>query len=232
MSTKTLNPLDASWLMVESRDTPMHVGGLLRPGFDLAATDDELKAMYGLGTDIEANRATARRLLAEAGVPNLSFRLGSRPLAPYPTMAIYLIDQWRRIGVTVEQQSLDTAPYFAAMTSGQFQAIIDFSTEFADEPNIQWGKYLSIDRAPPPLNSARYTDRTIDQLFDRQYRTTDPAARRALLRQIEARVFDQAYFAPLFWFQRIVVTSSALHGWQITPSHLLNQDLADVWLAE
>lgn len=27
---KTLNPLDASWLMVESRDTPMHVGGLLR----------------------------------------------------------------------------------------------------------------------------------------------------------------------------------------------------------
>ena len=45
-------------------------------------------------------------------------------------------------------------------------------------------------------------------------------------------MFDQAYFAPLFWFQRIVVTSSALHGWQITPSHLLNQDLADVWLAE
>lgn len=30
MTTKTLNPLDASWLMVESRDTPMHVGGLLR----------------------------------------------------------------------------------------------------------------------------------------------------------------------------------------------------------
>lgn len=28
--SKTLNPLDASWLMVESRETPMHVGGLLR----------------------------------------------------------------------------------------------------------------------------------------------------------------------------------------------------------
>ena len=118
------------------------------------------------------------------------------------------------------------------MPSGQFQAIIDFSTEFADEPKIKWGKYLSMERATPPLNSARYTDRTIDQLFDRQYRTTDPAARRALLRQIEARVFEQAYFAPLFWFQRIVVTASSLKGWQITPSHLLNQDLAEVWLAE
>lgn len=209
-----------------------HVGGLLRPGFSLAATEDELKQMFGLGTDIEANRATARRLLAEAGVPNLSFRLGSRPLAPYPTMAIYLIDQWRRIGVTVEQDSLDTAQYFAAMTSGRFQAIIDFTTEFADEPNIQWGKFISADRAPPPLNSARFTDRTLDQLFDRQYRMTDAAQRRALLRQFEARMFEQAYFAPLFWFQRIVVTSSALRGWHITPSHLLNQDLAEVWLAE
>jgi WS/DGAT/MGAT family acyltransferase len=28
--SKNLNPLDASWLLVESRDTPMHVGGLMR----------------------------------------------------------------------------------------------------------------------------------------------------------------------------------------------------------
>jgi WS/DGAT/MGAT family acyltransferase len=27
--TKTLNPLDASWLLVESRETPMHVGALI-----------------------------------------------------------------------------------------------------------------------------------------------------------------------------------------------------------
>ncbi len=32
--SRNLNPLDASWLMVESRDTPMHVGGLLRFAFD------------------------------------------------------------------------------------------------------------------------------------------------------------------------------------------------------
>lgn len=29
MTAKPLNPLDISWLMVESRDTPMHVGGLI-----------------------------------------------------------------------------------------------------------------------------------------------------------------------------------------------------------
>jgi len=208
------------------------VGGLLRPGFDLAATPEELQGMFGLGRDMAANRAAARRLLQEAGVPNLSFRLGNRPVAPYPAMGIYLIDQWRQIGVTVEQQMLETAAYFAQMTSGQFQAIVDFSTEYADEPNLQWGKFISMDRAPPPLNSARFTDRTLDQMFDRQFRETDPAARRAILRQFEARMFEQAYFAPLFWFQRIVVTSGALQGFHITPSHLLNQDLAALWLTE
>jgi peptide/nickel transport system substrate-binding protein len=209
-----------------------YVGGLLRPGYDLAATDQELQAMFGLGRDMAANRAQARRLLQEAGVSNLSFRLGNRPLAPYPAMGIYLVDQWRQIGVTVEQQVLETAAYFAQMTSGQFQAMVDFTTEYADEPNLQWGKFISMDRAPPPLNSARFTDRTLDQLFDRQYRESDPAARRAILRQFEARMFEQAYFAPLFWFERIVVTSAALRGFHITPSHLLNQDLAELWLAE
>ena len=34
MSVKPLNPLDISWLMVESRETPMHVGGLIQ--FSLA----------------------------------------------------------------------------------------------------------------------------------------------------------------------------------------------------
>ena len=29
MATKQLSPLDASWLYVESQDTPMHVGGLM-----------------------------------------------------------------------------------------------------------------------------------------------------------------------------------------------------------
>ena len=29
MATQRLNPLDASWLLVESRDTPMHIAGLM-----------------------------------------------------------------------------------------------------------------------------------------------------------------------------------------------------------
>ena len=206
------------------------VGGLLRPGFDLAATPAELEAMPGMQRDMIAARAEARRLLREAGHPNLTFKLVSRPVAPYPTAAVFLIDQWRQIGVTVEQVQADTAQYFAALGNGTFEAAVDFTTEFADEPNIQWSKYISVDRSPAPLNSARFTDRALDALYDLQSVETDPAKRRALLRQMEAHVIDKAYMVPLFWFNRIVAHTSAMKGWPITPSHLLNQSLAEVWL--
>ncbi len=45
MSTRSLNPLDASWLLVESRDTPMHVGGLIQFALPEDAAVDSLRAL-------------------------------------------------------------------------------------------------------------------------------------------------------------------------------------------
>ena len=45
MASRPLNPLDASWLMVESRDTPMHVGGLLVFELPERAAPDYLQRM-------------------------------------------------------------------------------------------------------------------------------------------------------------------------------------------
>jgi len=41
-----------------------HVGGILRPGYDLAASEKELLQMPGFSKDINASRAEARKLLA------------------------------------------------------------------------------------------------------------------------------------------------------------------------
>ena len=45
MSSKPLNPLDASWLLVESRDTPMHVGGLITFSLPDDAAPDFLRVL-------------------------------------------------------------------------------------------------------------------------------------------------------------------------------------------
>jgi peptide/nickel transport system substrate-binding protein len=67
-------------------------------------------------------------------------------------------------------------------------------------------------------------------LFEAQKDATDPQERYRLLRQFETRMLTEAYTVPLLWWQRIVAMSSRVQGWGMTPSHLIGQDLRDVWL--
>ena len=43
---------------------------------------------------------------------------------------------------------------------------------------------------------------------------------------------DQVHTIMLLWWYRIIPHRSVVQGWKISPSHYLNQDLANVWLAQ
>lgn len=205
------------------------VGGLLRPGYELAASPQELEKMPGFSHDIARSRAEAQRLLKEAGQENLSFKLTNRNVAnPYTPLGVFLIDQWRRIGINVQHEQLETKLYLAAQTEGRYDAALDFNCDFMDEPNLQLLKFLSADKSP--INYSGYIDRKVDYLYEKQSGELDKKQRYATLRELERYVLDQAYIIPTLWWHRIIVQNKALKGWQITPSHYLNQDLADVWL--
>jgi peptide/nickel transport system substrate-binding protein len=208
-----------------------HVGGILRPGYDLAASEKELVTYPGFSRDINASRTQARKLLQDAGVPNLTFTLTNRNVAmPYTPVGVFLIDQWRQIGVTVKHEQLETRLYLAAQQRDNptFDAALDFNCDFMDEPNLQLQKYLSHDRST--INYAQQTDRVLDDLFDKQSGELDRKKRYALLREFEKRALEQAYTIPTIWWHRIIVIHKQLKGWHITPSHYVGQDLADVWL--
>jgi peptide/nickel transport system substrate-binding protein len=205
------------------------VGGVLRPGYDLAASQSELEAMPGFSHNIAAARAEAKKLLAEAGQPNLKFKFLNRNVPmPYTPVGVFLIDQWRQIGVSVEHEQLETRLYQAALSGGNYEVGLDFNCDYVDDPNLQLLKYLSADKSP--INYGRYNDRTLDELYEKQKRATDPAQRKAVVREFEKRVLTEAYTVPTIWWHRIIVHWNTMHGWEITPSHYLNQDLADVWL--
>jgi peptide/nickel transport system substrate-binding protein len=205
------------------------VGGVIRPGSPYATPEAELVKLPGFSKDIAKSRAEAKKLLAEAGVPNLTFTLYNRNLAmPYTPAGIFLVDQWRQIGVNVDHKQYDTAPYLAGMTSGNYDVAIDFSNLFMDDSSLGLAKYLSFDRAPE--NRSRSVDRELDQLYDKHLRERDPEKRKEMIRAFEKRLFEQGYQEPLLWWHRIVPTSKAVMGWKMSPSHNLGQDLAEVWL--
>jgi peptide/nickel transport system substrate-binding protein len=41
---------------------------------------------------------------------------------------------------------------------------------------------------------------------------------------------DQAHAMMILWWYRIVPYRSYVMGWKISPSHYINQDLANIWL--
>ncbi|MGZ8229850.1 MAG: ABC transporter substrate-binding protein [Burkholderiales bacterium] len=208
-----------------------HVGGILRPGYELAASEKELLSYPGFSKDVNASRAQARKLLQEAGHPNPTFTLTNRNVAmPYTPVGVFLIDQWRQMGVNVKHEQLETKLYLAAQQRDKptFDAALDFNCDFMDEPNLQLLKYLSHDRSS--INYAQQTDRTLDDLFDKQSGQLDKKKRYAILRDFERRALEEAYTIPTIWWHRIIVTHRNLKGWHITPSHYVGQDLADAWL--
>jgi peptide/nickel transport system substrate-binding protein len=162
-------------------------------------------------------------------VPNLKFTLHNRNLAmPYTPAGIFLVDQWRQIGVTAEHKQFDTAPYLATMNAGNHDVAIDFSNLFMDDSSLGLAKYLSVDRAPE--NRSRSKDPELDKLYDQHLRERDPENRKALIRAFEKRLFEQAYQQPLLWWHRIVPSHKAVMGWPMSPSHNLGADLGEVWL--
>jgi peptide/nickel transport system substrate-binding protein len=205
------------------------VGGLMRPGFAMATPDAELTAIPGFSHDIAAARAEARRLLAEAGIHDLTVKLTNRSIEmPYGPAASYVIEAWQAIGVTVTQEKLNTKDWQGALEAGNFDVAFDFGGDYFDDPTLQLTKSVSTDLSP--VNYAHSTDRFLDALYVGQAVTTDPRERVKIVREFERRALSEAHTVPFLWWNRITVNASQLKGWTLTPSHYLEQDLVDVWL--
>ncbi|MBS0242013.1 MAG: ABC transporter substrate-binding protein [Proteobacteria bacterium] len=207
------------------------VGGTQRPESPWAASEAELVAFPGFGKDIAAARAEAKRLLKEAGHDSLSLKLVNRNIAdPYTAAGVYLVDQWRQIGVTVEHAQVDVKTLTNAMRSGEFDAIIDFVGEGVDDPSIELARAISADVSS--YNPAGYIDRTLDQLYAKIDSEFDVAKRKQLVREFETRLLGEAYQVPFLWLNRTVALPSKVHGFVMSPSHFLNQDLGGLWLSD
>ena len=208
-----------------------YVGGLMRPGSAWATPEGELAALPGFSHDIDASRAEARRLLAEAGVSELHLSLLVRGIPmPHFAAADLLADSWREVGVTTVQQRLNIWEWQKLVDREDFDVALDFSGDFYDDPTMQLTKYVSRDLSP--VNFSGSQDRFLDALFIGQAMTIDQRERARIVRAFERHALTEAYTVPILWWNRIVVTSSKLKGWHITPSHFIGQDLADVWLEQ
>ncbi|HXZ35765.1 MAG TPA: ABC transporter substrate-binding protein, partial [Thermodesulfobacteriota bacterium] len=205
------------------------ITGLLSPASEFAMTDAELMQLAGFSKNGEASKKEARRLLKEAGVPEgFSIELLNRQ--EYEPMSIWLIDQWRQVGLNVTQKVQEVGAYYKALRSGEYKVAIHYISDYISDPDLLFLVWLSSDISP--ANFGRYIDRTLDDLYQKQSSTMNPVERKKLSRQFQTRVLDEmAYgFPPVGWTKRITIHSAKVKGWVALPHHFLNVDLVDVWL--
>ena len=155
-----------------------YVGGLMRPGTATSMPEAELVKLPGFSHDIAASRAEARRLLAEAGVPDLAVTLTNRKDVPVPYGAAgdFVVAAWREIGVQATQELLSTKDWQTALETGRFAAATDLAADYFDDPTIQLARYVSRDLSP--INHSGSTDRFLDALYIGQALNTDPTRAR------------------------------------------------------
>jgi len=207
------------------------VGGSLRPGSEFALPEAELVKLPGFGKDAEKNRAEARRLLAEAGYPNgLKVVLKNRNIRlPFQDWGVFVIQEWRKIGVEAEHRPLETASWFAdGQDTGNFELIVSSPSQFMDEPDIWLSRYTAGDTE----NWGRLSDPRLDDLYARQQRALNPAERKKLVHEMEKIVLENAYYMPGLWWTRNVVHWAKVKNYVAPPNQFSNQKLQDVWLAE
>ena len=184
------------------------VAGIQVPGTPYATPPAELEKLAGYGRDINKNR----------GIPH-----------PYEPIGIWLIDQWRQIGVTVKMEMIEASAYHPMLKRGDFEVAMDFQCGFIVEPDLDLPRFITKSDA----NFGRHKDTIIDDLFQKQARATDLEERKKYLRAFEKRLLDEeAHVIYTIQWHRIIPHSAKVKGWTITPSHYLNNQLDVVWLGE
>jgi peptide/nickel transport system substrate-binding protein len=206
------------------------VGSIVFPASPLAPSKEQLMQLAGFSRDIEKSRAEARRLLKEAGAEGLKFELLNRAVdQPYKYVGIWLVDQWSKIGLHVTQRVVPTGPWFAAERSGDFSVVLQANCHSVVNPLIDVQPYLS--SSVSKQNYGNYEDPKEQELYEKTLHETDPAKQKQLMFEFSKQVMDtEVHKLMVLWWYRIIPYRSYVHGWKISPSHYVNQDLANIWL--
>jgi peptide/nickel transport system substrate-binding protein len=198
------------------------------PGHPLAASKGDLEQMIGYWPDLAKSRAEAKKLLKEAGQENLKFTLLNRGVdQPYTIVGTWLIEQWKDVGITVDQKVQGSGPFYESLRSGAFEVALEFNCQSVVNPLVDVSQF----RPDAGNQYGKFKDDELIKLHDAMSQTGDVAEQKRIMRAFEKRVLnDQAHSSITLWWYRIIPHRSYMKGWEITPSHYLNQDLSQIWL--
>ncbi|MBI2887885.1 MAG: ABC transporter substrate-binding protein [Chloroflexi bacterium] len=191
---------------------------------------DELAKMPGFGPDAAANRAQARKLLADAGYPNgLTFKLTLRNQPSYIDDAVILGDQLKKAGINMEPVLVDNAEGYRLAEKHDFQVASVGSLSLNDDPDTMYSQFFTCSAG---RNYVNLCDAKLDDLFNRQAMTLDREERRKIVWEMEKYVLQ---LAPTLMVRStrpgFYAVSKQVRGWMPQRSEGDSMRYDTTWLA-
>jgi peptide/nickel transport system substrate-binding protein len=180
-----------------------------------------------LGTPVKE----AKRLLAEAGYPDgFETVLTNRAVQlPYIDLGVYLVSSWKKIGFDTKHKIEESATWSKSRVTRDFALMVDpYGSSAAGAPDEVLVKFISGTSA----NWGRFSESKTDKLFEQQQVERNEQKRIQLVKDLQKRVIEKAWWIPGLWWTRIEVRSAKIHNYEPHHSHWMNRRLEDVWLAQ
>ncbi len=206
------------------------VSGMMLSAGPWALPEAELRKLPGYAPDKNAERAQARKLLAEAGFPGgfkatMTVRRGQQ----FESAAILLKDHLGQVGIDVNLQILETASYYERLAKRDFEVYGGSYSTAVDDPDAIFGQnYL--------CNAGRnYSGMCVDEvekLFLQQSQTRDRGARLQVVHQLQRAALLNVMKAVLGFRVTWYLYSSAVRNYRPHYTRYLTESREQVWLAQ
>lgn len=155
--------------------------------------------------------ATARRLLAEAGLTGASFpRLELSAWSNTPVLEAIQAMWQQELGITVAISVRDAKVHLNALATGSYDiGFITAIPDVADPANL-----LADFSTGAPENYPQWSDAAFDRQLASALGEANEPAREAAITAAETKLLQAAPVAPLYFNAKVWLMSPRVHGWQ------------------
>jgi len=129
-----------------------------------------------------------------------------------------LKEQWRKIGVDLELQSMEPATLLADIARGNFQLYTLRWIGVNNDPEFYEFAFSSKRMPPMGGNRGHYRNAPLDALLDQARVESNQEKRRALFSQIQKIVAQDVPYISLWFMNNISVHRKRIGGVQLSPT--------------
>ncbi|MGD9884258.1 MAG: ABC transporter substrate-binding protein [Reyranella sp.] len=153
---------------------------------------DMLPRLLGHSPDVEKSRAEARKIMEGLGysaAKPLKIKMSTRNIATYRDPAVILIDQFKKIYIDAELESIDTTVWHAKVQRKDYTVGMNRTGVGVDDPDVNFYEnyHSTSDR-----NYTGYNNPEVDRLIGLQSAEADIGKRKKIVWEIETILADDA----------------------------------------